>query len=512
MKKLLALLLSVSLMLCGLILPAAAEGDTLIAVLASDPVSYNPDAAMDDPTLMVLENVLSKLICFDYAGNLMPDLATSWDVSEDGLTVTFHLREGVKWHDGEPFTSADVKWSLEKIAAEGYSSTSLANMTACDTPDDNTVVLTLAQPDSSLIYNLAYYGMSILPKHLYDGQDWLTCDAATVKPIGTGAYKFADHQKSVSVTLTANEDYYGEKPGCDTVIFSIIPDTNTAVQAFLNGEVDYLGSSAPASELENLAAQGANVYSRPFASRYYICYNMRREALQDANVRLAIAKAIDRQEILDKALSGQGQAAEGFAPIAIEWAYNGDDVVPAKDVEGAIALLENAGYTRDADGYFLTLTCPTMAGDDFVNVTTVVKAQLKEIGVNLVMNTMDDGAFVGVVMAEDPDFDLTIISGYAGPDASAMQTRVGTTGAMNLMGYSNPEVDECYTKANLTSNQDERAAYFKQAQKLLSEDLPIVPLTEVVITEVSASYLQDTPFSAPNLCTIGQLHTIKIVK
>ena len=146
---------------------------------------------------MVLENVLfaGPLICFDYAGNLMPDLATSWDVSEDGLTVTFHLREGVKWHDGEPFTSADVKWSLEKIAAEGYSSTSLANMTACDTPDDNTVVLTLAQPDSSLIYNLAYYGMSILPKHLYDGQDWLTCDAATVKPIGTGAYKFADHRE-----------------------------------------------------------------------------------------------------------------------------------------------------------------------------------------------------------------------------------------------------------------------------------------------------------------------------
>ena len=131
---------------------------------------------------------------------------------------------------------------------------------------------------------------------------------------------------------------------------------------------------------------------------------------------------------------------------------------------------------------------------------------------NLVMNTMDDGAFVGVVMAEDPDFDLTIISGYAGPDASAMQTRVGTTGAMNLMGYSNPEVDECYAKANLTSNQDERAVYFKQAQKLLSEDLPIVPLTEVVVTEVSASYLQDTPYSAPSLCTIGQLHTIKIVK
>ena len=123
--------------------------------------------------------------------------------------------------------------------------------------------------------------------------------------------------------------------------------------------MDYLGSSAPASELENLAAARVRMCTRrPFASRYYICYNMRREALQDMNVRLAIAKAIDRQEILDKALSGQGQAAEGFAPIAIEWAYNGDDVVPAKDVEGAIALLENAGYTRDADGYFLNADLP----------------------------------------------------------------------------------------------------------------------------------------------------------
>ena len=287
-------------------------------------------------------------------------------------------------------------------------------------------------------------------------------------------------------------------PAATPVIFSIIPDTNTAVQAFLNGEVDYLGTSAPASELENLAAQGANVYSRPFASRYYICYNMRREALQDVNVRLAIAKAIDRQEILDKALSGQGQAAAGFAPIAIDWAYNGDDVVPAKDVEGAIALLENAGYTRDADGYFLTLTCPTMAGDDFVNVTTVVKAQLKEIGVNLVMNTMDDGAFASVVMAEDPDFEPDHHQRLCRPRCFRHADRCrGATGALNLMGYSNPEVDECYTKANLTNNQDERAAYFKQAQKLLSEDLPIVPLTEVVVAEVSASYLQDTPFSAP---------------
>ena len=276
--------------------------------------------------------------------------------------------------------------------------------------------------------------------------------------------------------------------------------------------MDYIGTTAPASELANLEAAGASVISRPFASRYYICFNERREVMQNADVRLAIAKAVDRQELLDKALSGQGQAALGFAPIALEWAYNDVDVVPEKDIEGAIALLEGAGLTRDADGYFLTLSCPTMSGDDFVNVTTVLKAQLKEIGVNLDMSTMDDGAFVGVVMSADPDFDMTIISGYAGPDASAMANRVGTNGSLNLMGYSNPDVDACYANANLTAVTEERAAYFKEAQKLLSVDLPIVPLCEVVVTEVSASYLTGTPFSEPNRCTIGEMYKIQFVK
>ena len=235
----------------------------------------------------------------------------------------------------------------------------LMGVTAMEAPDAHTVVLALGASDASLLYNLAYFGTYILPKHLHEGQDWLTCEAATTSPVGTGPYKFVEHQRSVSITLEANMDYFGSVAQTDRLIYSIIPDPNTAVQAFLNGELDYLDAAAPASELDNLRSQGYVVNEQPYASRYYIAFNLREgRATADLKVRQAIAYGADRQAVLDKALAGCGSIAEGFAPIAIAWAYNGEDVVPDRDVDKAIALLEEAGLTRDADGYFLTLYFP----------------------------------------------------------------------------------------------------------------------------------------------------------
>ena len=292
MKRILSLVLAAMLML-GLSTAATAEearcGGTLIAWLGGDPASYNPDMAMDDYTAMVMENVLSRLLKFDYCGNLLPDLATSWDVSEDGLTYTFHLVD-TQWHDGQPFTADDVIWTLQKVQAEGIMGYALMGVTAMEAPDPRTVVLTLGAPDASLLYNLAYFGTYILPKHLYDGQDWLTCEAATSQPVGTGPYKFVEHQRSVSITLEANLDYFGSVAQTDRLVYSIIPDPNTAVQAFLNGELDYLGAAAPASELDNLRSQGYVVNEQPYASRYYIAFNLREgRATADLKVRQAIA-------------------------------------------------------------------------------------------------------------------------------------------------------------------------------------------------------------------------------
>ena len=304
-------------------------------------------------------------------------------------------------------------------------------------------------------------------------------------------------------------DYFGSVAQTDRLIYSIIPDPNTAVQAFLNGELDYLGAAAPASELDNLRAQGYVVNEQPYASRYYIAFNLREgRATADLKVRQAIAYGADRQAILDKALAGCGSIAEGFAPIAIAWAYNGEDVVPDRDVDKAIALLEEAGLTRDADGYFLTLNFPNMT--EFGDVASVFKDSMKDIGINIVINNMEPAAWQSAILAPDPDFDLTVLSGYHGPDASAMAMCVGSTGTIQFMGYNNPEVDKYLAEGVATTDQETCAAAYKAMQKLLSQDLPILPLCEAVITEVAQSYLSDLPLSTPGLGSVGDLSHAKI--
>ncbi len=395
-------------------------------------------------------------------------------------------------------------WTLDNIKIYGITGYAFADVTA-EKADDHTVVITLTQPDASLLYNLSYYGAAILPKHLYDGQDFYACDAAINHPIGTGPYKFVEHQQGVSVTLEANLDYFGDIAQTDTLVFSIIPDPSTAVQAFYAGELDYLGAAAPPSEFDSLRALGCMVYEQPFASRYYVAFNMREgNPATDLALRQAIAYGADRQAILNKALMGSGSIAYGFAPAAIAWAYNDQDIMPERDVEKAIAILEEAGYTKDADGYYVTLSAPTMT--EFVDITNVLKDSLKDIGVNIVISSMEPAAWQEQVFSGN--FDLTVLSGYHGPDASAMTMRVGTGGAVNIMAYSNTDVDAYLAAGAATTDTEKRAEAYKAMQKVLSEELPIVPLCEAVITEVAAANLSDTPLSAPNVTSIGDLsHT-----
>lgn len=471
-------------------------GQTLIVGLQGDPASFNQVGNPDDWGFVVSENLFSRLVKLNTAGEVLPDLAESWEVSEDGLTYTFHLHEDALWHDGEAVTSDDVVWTFDKIIEESaYLVSYLGSVESYEAADDYTFVIHMSTPDSALLSNISFLGASILPKHIYENEeDWLACDAATTNPIGSGPFKLAEYTQGVSITLEANEDFYDGAPAYDKLVYQIIPDSNTAVQAFNNGELDILGVTPPTSQIEALeSAEDTVVVSSPNFGRYYFGFNFNSEALSDVRVREAVTLAVDRQEVVDKAFGAAGELAEGYYTPAVEWAYNDEAVIPDRDLEQAVALLEEAGLSKDSDGYYLTLSIATFNLEPFTNIAQIMQANLKEAGINLVINTMDSGAFVELGYSGE-GYDLFAMGGQVGPDPSMFFHRIGTSGMMNFSYYSNEEVDSLFTEAAALTDQEERAQCYKRIQEICAEDFIIIPLSEDIAVNVYKSYLTGLPY------------------
>lgn len=469
-------------------------GGTLLVGLQGDPASFNPDASPDDFAYFVEENIFSRLVKTDWNNKIIPDLASSWDISADGKTYTFKLKSNVKWHDGQAFSSADVKWTIEEIISKkGYLVSSLGNVTSIETPGADTVVFHLKQSDSSLLTSLSFLGAFILPKHIFEGSDWTTNKAAQ-EPVGTGPFKFADYQKGVSISLEANKDYFDGSPKIDKLVYKIIPDGNTALQAFKNGELDVLGVVPPYAEVAGLkTAEGTKTVENNTLSRYYLTFNLAKKPWSQPEVRQAIALSVDRSEILEKAFKGVGKVADGFYAPGISWAYNDQAVLPQKDIQKAQQLLEQAGYKKNAQGYYFSADIVTFNMDPFLDTSTVVKANLQAIGIDAKVDSLEQAAWMQRCLT-DRDFDITIMGGSVGPDPSALANRVGTKGPLNFMGYSNSKVDQLFEEGGSLVEETDRAAKYKEIQKILAADLPIVPLVEDITVNVYKDYLSGLPY------------------
>lgn len=211
----------------------AVQGGTYIIRQATDPGSFNPDIKGDDMATYTATNVFNRLVKTTASTEIIPDLAESWEFSEDGKTLTFHLYENVKWHDGEPFSSEDVKWTLDMIRTEGFQSNSFKMIEEITCPDANTVVIQMSSPSAAILSSLGWLGTFILPKHIYEGTDW-TANEANMHPIGTGPFKFESYEKGQAITLVRNDDYFMDAPYLDKLVITIIPDANTAFQAYMN--------------------------------------------------------------------------------------------------------------------------------------------------------------------------------------------------------------------------------------------------------------------------------------
>ena len=477
--------------------------DTLIAVLTGDPTSFHPDFKSDDNAWPVNQNIFNRLVKLNAYDQTIPDLAETWEWNEDSTQVTFHLHEGVKWHDGEPFTSADVKWTYDTLIAEKWNkSDSFASVESIECPDDNTVVMNLKYPDVSLIAKLSWYGTFIMPKHLYEGTDTAT-NEYNMKPVGTGPFKFVEFEKGVRVTLERNEDYWGGKAKLAKVIYSIIPDATTALQAFKTGEVDYYTSipTQNANDFDN--DPNYEIFPVVGMNRSYIAANVSNDKFKDARVRQAIAYGIDRQMIWDRCAGGTGAVASTF--IAPNTGFADEQYkMPERDVAKAQQLLEEAGFKKDANGIYFSTEMKFFESGYFKDAATIIQSNLKEVGIDVKLTMMEYAAW-GDTVKLNHDYELTMSAGYQGPDVSGVSGRVGTGTSMNFMEYSNLELDALLEKGVQVSDETERKAVYSEVQRIMSEEMPIILFMDNGAKVPVKKILKGTPYHEPTKASSAEL-------
>ncbi len=467
--------------------PAIRNGGTLVIVASSDPGSLNPAISTAGPLHFVAGSLFNGLVALDKDFKPEPDLADSWTIAGDGKTYTFKLHPGIKWHDGKPFTSADVKFTFEQLLLQFHSRTSTGVgpvLDGIDTPDDTTVVFRFKQPYAPLLQQLNVIEAPILPKHLYEGSDPQT-NPTNLKPVGTGPFRFVEYKKGQQVTMERNPDYF--KPGSphlDKLIFTIIPDPATALVAFERGEVDYVNPpGSDVARVEKLA--GVTVGRTAAGSGGSFCVqtlipNLEHSPLDKPAVRQALNLAIDRQRMVQQVLFSQGRAARG--PMAgTLWAF--DTTLPAFEFDPAKAgqLLDDAGLKKGADGMRFKLTA--VIPNTVAKMSEVLKENLAQIGVNVDLKVVDFNEANQTVFIKR-DFDLGYASYCNGPDPEIGvrraydSTNIKAVLFSNGAAYKNSKVDDLFGRAVAEVDRSKRVALYAELQKILVTDLPYFWLYE----------------------------------
>lgn len=468
---------------------------TLIVVTTGDPMSFNPDTTADDNAYSIVQNIFNRLVKLDASKQVVPDLATSWDVSEDSLAITFHLREDAMWTDGEPVTSEDVKYTFDTIMANEsyYFNSRLGIVTGIDAPDDYTVVFNLEHPDMSFVADLGWYATFILPEHIFNnGQAWEENPASTM-PVGSGPFMLSEYNQGENIILVPNENYHEGAPKLTKLIFSIIPDTATAVQALVNGEVDVL-ENVPAANVDELIANpDVRMALNEYPSPMRIIFNLENELVADVAVRRAIATAIDRDEISQKIFNGIQPPEYTMYPTIAAWVANTEQTAPHYNIDEAIAILEEAGYTKDANGFYVTgLEIDVFEGYGYPDAAKLMKATMAEAGIDLTVNVHEFNAWFEKV-GTNRDFVLEMQGGFMGPDPAALAKRYGTGSGSNYASYSNPDFDAICELGAAEGNMEERARLYKEAQAMLAEDLPFIPIVSYAAYDANAAHVINLP-------------------
>ena len=502
----LAVLMTAALAGCG-----GGSNDNSSSVIigqSSEVANLNPMIQPRTPDSNVQCLIFDYLVIPDENLNYVGDLAKDWDISDDGTVYTFHLQEGVKWHDGEDFNADDVVFTLTSLASpeytggnEGrvmsikgaaeYQEGTADSVEGIKKIDDYTVEITLTSPNAAFLSNMY---VSMLPEHILAEEspaDWGNDDFNRA-PIGTGKYKFVEWKAGQYISLERNDDYFGTMPSIENVMVQFGADT-TLVAALLNGEIDVL-YNLPSTEIENVeAVDGVSVYNYEMMSVYYIGLNQLVPALSDLRVRQALAYALDKQTIVDTVYGETATVADDIFPDN-HWSHNPDVTKYEYNPEKAKSLLEEAGYTmNDSTGYYekdgqtLHLTYDMSTSTDGRQVAALIQQYWKAIGVEMEVIEQDFATLAYSKLLPNNATEETTADSFqcytlgfgveADPEEynAYLSTSTGA-GSWNFIHYSNPEVDELFKQQLLETDPDARADCFHQIAKIISDDVPWIPM------------------------------------
>ena len=440
-------------------------------------------------------NIFDRLVDVevDADGNskIVPSLAESWDISDDGLEYTFHLRQGVKFHNGNDFTAEDVAYTFHRLlTVEGGVNTEFIDqikgadellagetdtLEGVEVVDDYTIKVTLKEPFAGFLASISSPGVSIYDSEATEAAgDQFGMDPAVT--VGTGPFEFASWSFNNQLVLTRNEDYWkgaSELPG---VVIKIIPDTETQSMMFESGELDILDLDYAADSVDRFTETYPDqIVQGPRVGIVYFTMNFNKEPFQDVRVRKAVQMSIDRQAILDALYGGRGQVEQGIFPHGLI-GFNPDQEEIKYDPEAAKALLAEAGY---ADGFDMEIAADSSASDTMTMALEIVSDQLAEVGIRAEIKNYDESTWLETRKSgELGSFMSTWSADYNDPD-NFIYTFFGNEEKTRIrsINYPDTEVMERVAKARTIVNEDERLAEYKALEeKIIHEDAAWVPM------------------------------------
>ncbi len=499
--------------------PAEAQrrGGTLVQITQPEPPTLGSYISTAAPVGQVAAKIYDGLLEYGMDLKPVPSLAESWTIADDGRTMTFRLRSGVKFHDGRPFTSADVQFSvmevLKKVHPRGINT--FADVTAVETPDPLTAVFRLAKPAPYIMSALSGYESPMLPKHVFEQGDIRTHQNAN-NPIGTGPFKFMEWRRGEFVRLDRNPDYW--KPGLpylDRVVVRFIADTATRAAALERGDAHVAGLGAvPYNDVRRLErlpnirveTRGSEMLS-PVVE---LMFNTRKPPFDNPKVRQAVSFAIDRQFVIDNIWFGFGKPATGpissnFAPTGLYSANVANYNVP-DGVARANRLLDEAGFPRRADGTrFEIVHDITPYGEEWRRFGEYTQQALARIGIRASTRYEDVPTWLKRVYT-DYDFDLSSnwLFNLADPVLGvhrAVHSRFIRQGTVFVNGarWSDPRADELMDLATVETDATKRAAHYAEVQKIVADASPLAWVLEVNFPTVVDRRFRDVIVSPLNM-------------